>query len=98
MNSSAPQLGKLNDVVGNIVMILIPLAGFACIVMIVVGGFNYLSAGGDKEGAARAQKTLTYAISGLILTISAWLILDLFGKFIGITIGQFNICFPGQTC
>jgi len=67
------------------------LAGIAVLVMLVWGGYQFLMAGGDKEGAAKAQKTLTYAIGGLILVLSAWIILNLLGNFLGVDFSVFKI-------
>lgn len=100
MGSTAASFGQINGVIQNLVKALIPLAAIACVVMIVMGGINYLSAGGDKEGTAKAQRTLTFAFSGFLLTVSAWLILSLVGRFLGIEalISTFSICLPGQSC
>lgn len=73
------------------------LAGIAVLVMLIVGGFGFLTAGGDKEGAAKAQKTITYAIGGLVLVLSAWIILNLLSKFLGVDFSTFKICLDA-TC
>ncbi len=66
--------------------------------MFIVGGYQYLMAGGDKDAAVRARNTITYAIVGLILAVSAWMILTLLGSFLGASFQIFTICLPGQTC
>lgn len=48
-------------------------------VMIVVGAFQYLTSGGNPEGLKKAQGTLKYAIIGVILFASAYLILNIIG-------------------
>lgn len=93
-----PQLGELNNIFRLVIASVISLAGLASLVMLVVGGIQYLSAGGDKEAAQRASRTLTYAIGGLLLLLSSWLILNLLTSFLGIDVPQFSICLPGQIC
>ena len=91
-------LSALEGVFSQVISVILGLAGIAAVVMLVVGGYHYLMAGGDKEGAARARNTITYALVGLILSVSAWAILNLFASFLGITgIGTFNICW-GSGC
>ncbi len=92
------KISGLNIVLQNFLSIALTLVGLVAIIMIVVSGIHFLSAGGDKEGAAKAKNTLTFAIIGLIVAISAWMILNLFGSFLGINVGTFNICLPGETC
>ncbi len=95
-------IGDLQSVIENIIKLALRGVGIAVVVMIVVGGFQYLSAGGDKEATARASRTLTFAIAGLILAISSWIILKLLGDFLGLDFtDMFNICLPnlsGPNC
>ncbi len=92
------KISGVNTILQNFLSVALTLVGLVAVAMIVMSGIHFLSAGGDKEGAARAKNTLTFAIIGLIVAISAWMILNLFGSFLGINIGTFNICLPGQTC
>ncbi len=89
---------NLETVFSSVVSGALTLAGIAVLVMLIVGGFGFLTAGGDKEGAAKAQKTLTYAIGGLVLVLSAWIILNLLGNFLGLNFSMFSICLPGPVC
>lgn len=88
------QLMDLEIVFGHVVSIALTLVGIAVVVMFVSGGVGFLMAGGDKEGAAKAQKTLTFAIAGLVLTLSAWIILSLVGKFLGVDFTSFTLKLP----
>jgi hypothetical protein len=92
------KISDLNNVFSQVLQGVITLAGIAVLVMLIVGGFQYLSAGGDKEGAQRASRTLTFAIGGLVLLLSSWLIIKLLADFLGIDVPSFTICLPGQTC
>ena len=92
------KITDLEQVFSSIVSGALTLAGIAALVMIVWGGYQFLMAGGDKEGAAKAQKTLTYAIGGLSLVLSAWIILNLLGNFLGVDFSIFSICLPGSVC
>lgn len=69
----------------------IRLAGIIVFIIFIIGGFKYLTAGGDQEKIQSAQKTLTYAIGGLVLIILAWFILFFIEKFTGIRVTIFEI-------
>jgi len=66
-------------------------AGLAVFIMFLIGGFKYLTAGGEPEKAAEAQKTLTYAIFGLALIVISWFALLLISEFTGIELTTFQI-------
>lgn len=88
------QISDLEGVFTKVVSGALALVGIAVLVMFVSGGIGFLMAGSDKEAAQKAQKTLTFAIAGLILTLSAWTILGLLGKFLGIDFANFTLQFP----
>ncbi len=77
----------------RILIIASTLAGLAFAVMIVVGGFKLIFAGGDKQAIQSAKKTFTYAFIGLVLVILSWFILLLIQEFTGIQVTEFSI--PG---
>ena len=59
------------------------LAGSICVLMLLYGGYQYMISGlnDDKEAA---KKTFRYAITGLVITFLAYLIVNLiFAQFTG---------------
>jgi hypothetical protein len=79
----------VGDLVANILVVLLPLAGLLVAVMVVVGGFQLITAGGEKEGIAKAKNTFTYAIFGLVIAIAGWFILLFVKDFTGIEVTKF---------
>ena len=59
--------------------------------MFIVGGFKYVTSGGDPKKVQAAQATLTYAILGLVLALLAWFILVFIEKFTGVKVTEFRI-------
>jgi uncharacterized membrane protein len=94
MAAAPAQLTDLQTIFGSFVGVAISLAGIAVVVMFLVGGFGFLTAGGDKEATQKAQRTLTYAIGGLILVLSAWVIMSLLGSFLRINFDTFSLQLP----
>ena len=90
-----PTIGNLETVFSSVISLALTGAGLAAFVMLLVGGFQFLTAGGDKEATQKAQKTLTFAIIGLVVSLSAWILLNFLGNFLGLDFSVFNICLPG---
>lgn len=88
-------LSDLNSVFASVLRVALGAVGIAVTIMFVVGGYQFMMAGSDKDAAARARHTLTYAVIGLILALSAWIILTLVGTFLGVNFANFTICLPG---
>ena len=86
-----PTIYGLEVMVANILNIIIGLVGVVLLLMLIMGGFGYLTSGGDKEKAAKAKNTLTYAVLGLLVILGAWLIIRLIEEFTGLNLHIFQI-------
>ncbi len=86
-----PTIKCLEAVFANILSASIALAGLALFVMLVIGSFKYLTSGGDPKQTETAQKTITYAVLGIVLIISSYVILRLIGNFTGLDLLKFEI-------
>lgn len=89
-----PTFKCLEAVFSRILSIIVSLAVLALFVMLVVGGFKYLTSGGDQKQTASAQQTMTYAVVGIALMALAFLIFKIIEVFTGVNITVFTI--PGQ--
>lgn len=89
-NGAATLVG-LETVFGNVVGILLGFAGIALFILLIVGGFKYITAGGDPKGVDSAKKTITYAIGGIVLIAAGYLILKFITQFTGVDVTQFKI-------
>ena len=90
-------IADLEVVFASVVSTALTLCGIGVLVMLLWGGLQFLLAGSDKEATQKAKSTLTYAIGGLLVVLSAWIILNFLGNFLGINFSVFNICLPGST-
>ena len=80
---------KLSDAVSiieNIIKLLAPAAGIAFFVMLLVGGYQFMTSGGDPKAVGAARNTLTYAVIGIILVVASWLILLLVREITGVSV------------
>ena len=85
------RIKDLEVVFRNVLNIVVRFAGVAAFIMIIIGGFQYLTAGGDPKKAESAKNTLTYAILGLALIIISWFILKFIQEFTGVEVTIFKI-------
>jgi hypothetical protein len=75
----------------NVVSISLGLGGIVLFVLLLSGGFKYITAGGDPKAIEGAKKTITYAIAGIVLLALAFLIIRLIEQITGAPVTQFVI-------
>lgn len=75
----------LEPLFANVVKAVVALAGVGLFIMLIMGGYNFLFAGGDQKKLEMARNTLTMAATGLVIMVSAYLLLKAIGVFTGIT-------------
>ncbi|MBU0647550.1 pilin [Patescibacteria group bacterium] len=72
---------KFEDILSFVVYLgsnLIGLAGFVAVIFIIYGGIMYIYAGGNPEQTKKASTTLTYAIVGFVIALTAYIIVNTF--------------------
>lgn len=84
----------LEGVFENIIAVALGFAAIALFIMLIVGGYQYLTSGGNPKSLESARKTLTSAILGMVLVASAYLILRFIGVFTGADVENFQIVYP----
>jgi hypothetical protein len=85
------QLKDLEVVFEKVISIVLTLSGIAAFVMLVVGGFQYLTAGDNPKNVEKASQTLTSALLGVILVLAAWFILQAIESITGLNVTVFKI-------
>ncbi len=61
----------LQSIARKVVNFLSVIVGVIAVIMIIVGGFRYITSGGDSNRVGGAKNTLIYAIVGLIIVALA---------------------------
>lgn len=64
------------DIIRRITDIVTLLVGIVAVIMIVMGGFKFITSGGDAAKAKSARSTIMYAIAGLVVVAIAQLIVN----------------------
>lgn len=58
---------KVNTLVTQIINIFSVVVGIVAVIMIIIGGFRYITSGGDSGNVTGAKNTILYAIIGLVI-------------------------------
>lgn len=66
----------LNEIVAWFYYFIVGISGFAAFVMLVIGGFKYLSSAGNPSTITDAKDQMQKALLGLLLILISWLILQ----------------------
>lgn len=64
----------LEALITRIVNIFSVIVGVIAVIMIIIGGFRYITSGGDSSNVTSAKNTIMYAIIGLIIVALAQII------------------------
>jgi hypothetical protein len=70
-NSGPNGVDDVNRILRRIVNFLSALVGVVAVIMIIVGGFRYITSGGNDTSVTSAKNTILYAIIGLVIVALA---------------------------
>ena len=65
---------QLPTMIATVIKAVLGLLGIIFIVLLVLAGFNWMTAAGDEEKVTKAKNTITRAVIGLIIIIAAYAI------------------------
>ena len=74
------------DTISSIIGIMTVAASIWFLLQFVIGGFFWITSGGDKTKLHEARERITNAFIGLIIVVAGWAILSLAGQFFGYNI------------
>lgn len=72
--TSSGGTSTIESIAGNVVNIFSIIVGVIAVIMIIYGGFRYITSGGSSEKITAAKNSLIYAIVGLLIVALAQLI------------------------
>lgn len=84
-------ISDLEVMIQNVIGYVLGFAGVVLFVMLIIGGFKFITSGGDPKAVEGARKTLTSAIFGLIIILISYLILVFISKITGVDVINFKI-------
>lgn len=76
----------IGTIIGKIIQIALSVLGLVAVVLIIVGGFQWMTSGGNEDKIKGAKKLMGSAMVGLIIVILAYAIAAfVIDKLTGIT-------------
>ena len=91
-NDTPNTLADIETVIKNLLGSAASLIGLAIFVMLVVGAFQYITAGADQKAVEKSRTVFTFALMGGAAVIILWLVFSFLKQFTGLDLLKFNIC------
>jgi hypothetical protein len=91
-----PQYAYLNgfrpsNYVTAAINILLGLAGVAAFIFLLLGGVQWITAGGDKDALDKSRKKISQALIGLAIVFSAYAIIFIIRVLFGVDLIGLNL-------
>ena len=74
----------LTIIVGRIISLVIQFLGLIAVIIILIGGFKWMTSGGDSEKIKSARQLMTNGIIGLVIIVLAYAIVTFILKKLAI--------------
>lgn len=77
---------NIKTTIGNLIKVALGFLGVVAVVIILWGGFTWMTAGGSEDKVKDAQRIIAYGAIGLAIILSAWAITNfVIGEFLNAT-------------
>jgi len=76
----------LGEIISTLIPYIYVIAGLVLFVMLLMGGFSYLTSAGDPEKMKAAQGKITHAVIGFLIIFLAYWLAQLLETIFGIQI------------
>ncbi len=63
---------SLRSIINGVIGVL----GFVCVVVMIVGGVNYMTSAGDTGKVTKAKNTILYGLIGLVICVLAFAVVN----------------------
>ena len=74
--STSTSTDKINGIIKTVINVFSIVVGVVAVIMIIIGGFRYITSGGDSSNVSGAKNTIIYAIIGLVVVALAQFIVQ----------------------
>lgn len=62
----------VTTIINNIILVL----GLVCVVVMIIGGINYMTSSGDAGKVKKAKDTILYGLIGLVVCVLAYALVN----------------------
>ena len=84
----------LGNAISNILFLAFAVAALIVLIMLIIGAFEWITSGGDKENVAKARNRIINALIGLAVLAVAFALANVFAQFTGLNLGNLTIPTP----
>jgi TRAP-type C4-dicarboxylate transport system permease small subunit len=71
--------------IGKIINVVVSLLGLIAVVLIIIGGFQWMTSGGEEEKIMKAKQLMINGIIGLVIIVLAYAIATfIIGKLVDV--------------
>lgn len=67
---------SLSGFIFRVIQIALALAGLIAVLFLIIGGFRFITAGGNDENSGQARKIILNAVIGIIVIILSFVIVN----------------------
>ncbi|MDD5172897.1 MAG: Ig-like domain-containing protein [Patescibacteria group bacterium] len=93
---------SLPQIIGRIVRIILSLLGIAAVIIMIIGGFIWITSGGSSEKVEKAKKIIVNGLIGLLIIVFAYALTSFVMEKLGFILDPEPIpisdCIPGECC
>ncbi|MFH0937085.1 MAG: hypothetical protein V1808_02240 [Candidatus Daviesbacteria bacterium] len=82
---------EVGIVINNALKIVFGIAGLLVLVFLIMGAFQWITSGGDKDGIAKARDRITHALIGLLILVLSFVIITFIGNIIGVELLKLDL-------
>lgn len=95
VNSDVATIQGIGCLLANVLSVALTLLGIVGFIMIIYAAFNMMVMGGNSQATEKSKNTITFAIIGIILALSSFIIVNLIAEFTGVELIK-NFSLPGS--
>lgn len=81
-NSTGPS--ALGSIISSLVGVFLILAFISALLYMLLGGFDWITSGGDKTKLQSSRDKITNSLVGLVVVGASWAVMMIVGNFMGI--------------
>ncbi len=96
INVKSPGIGiepstNFGVILGNLLAIIMIAGALFVLIMLVIGAFQWITAGGEKDATSKARDRITNALIGLVILALAFVIARVISSIVHIDLQNFTL-------
>lgn len=94
--SPGPKTGfkTVGNFISNALTLAFAIALLIVLVMLIIGAYEWITSGGDKEAVGKARNRIINALIGLAVLAVAFALTNVFAQFVGLNLNNITIPTP----